>query len=519
MRDWLPQETLLRQKLIRLIEHHYQLYGFQPIDTPVMENIEVLQGKGGGDNEKLMFGINRRGDDFSQTVEEGISSGELNALFALQLMRLKQRLKEIENLDNTDIFNVKKGREILFELAKARTRKDLEEKILNDLKEIEFEENQKNLIAEAEKQIKVFENLGLRFDLTVPLARYYANHSNELPKPFRCYHIGPVWRADRPQKGRFREFYQCDIDIIGGTSDAYEVELLLATDRVLKELNVGNFKIRISDKRLLPDLLTGMGVEASKVAGVAGALDKLDKQPKEEVWKEIEALGHSLEVLNKVDGFLKNALNKQVDPVHFKIGQAEKLWLNIESIRQRVHAVNPEANVVFDPLLVRGFDYYTGPVFEINVESKDFTFSIGGGGRYDGLIEKLGGPKGTPAVGISLGFERILMILMEKAKGTDQIHSPRIFIANNSQPEKDILALAEQLRSEGIQVEASLEGNKKLGQQLEAAQKNGIEYAITKFTPGTKSYTVRKLSTRDDREMPLAELYDIMKRLSEEIED
>ncbi len=482
MRDWLPQETLLRQKLIRLIEHHYQLYGFQPIDTPVMENIEVLQGKGGGDNEKLMFRIMKRGD-------------ELFKYFGGMAIDIIQRFTE-----------------------QVQNKKIIFEEIENPVTPKWFSENMND--EEIKEVLNEIPDMGLRFDLTVPLARYYSNHSNDLPKPFRCYHIGPVWRADRPQKGRFREFYQCDIDIIGGNSDAYEVELLLATDRVLKELNVGKFKIRISDKRLLPDLLIGMGVETSKVAGVAGALDKLDKQPKEEVWKEIEALGHSLEVLNKVDGFLKNALNKEVDPVHFKIGQTEKLWLNIESIRQRVHAVNPEANVVFDPLLVRGFDYYTGPVFEINVESKDFTFSIGGGGRYDGLIEKLGGPKGTPAVGISLGFERILLVLAEKQKSETQSHPPRVFIANNDKPEKEILELAEQLRSEGIQVEASLESNKKLGQQLEAAQKNGIEYAIIDFqSAGIKSYKVRKLSTREDREMPLAELYDIMKRLSEEIED
>jgi histidyl-tRNA synthetase len=431
MRDWLPQETLLRQKLIRLIESHYQRYGFQPIDTPVMENIEVLQGKGGGENEKLMFKILKRGEELEKT------SG------------------------------------------------------LSDLAD-----------------------MGLRFDLTVPLARYYANHVNDLPKPFRCYHIGPVWRADRPQKGRYREFYQCDIDVIGGSSEAYEVELVLATDRVLKDLNIGKFKIRISDKRLLPMLLTGMGVDGGKVAGVAGALDKLDKQPHDQVMKEIEALGHSMEVLNKVDGFIKNALHKQLDPVHFKIGEAEKLWLHIEGIRQRVHAVNPEANVVFDPLLVRGFDYYTGPVFEINVEDKDFTFSIGGGGRYDGLIEKLGGPKNTPAVGISLGFERLLLILNERQKDRTQGHAPRVFIANNGQPEKDILVLAEMLRSEGIQVEAALEA-KKIGQQLEGAQKNGLEYAITEFQPGHKSFKVRQLSTRQDKEMTLAELYDLMKRLSE----
>ena len=453
MRDWLPQEALLRQRLIRLIESHYQSYGFQPIDTPTMENIEVLQGKGGGENEKLMFKVEKRGEEFT------------NAFELLHKLRVEKQL---------------------------------------------------GIKSESHSQLA---DMGLRFDLTVPLARYYSNHSNDLPKPFRCYHIGPVWRADRPQKGRYREFYQCDIDIIGGSSDAYEVELLLATDRVLKELNVGKFKIRISDKRLLPALLTGMGVEAGKIAGVAAALDKLDKQPYEQVKKEIEALGHSLEVLNKVDAFIQNSLHQKLEPSHFKMGEAEALAGHIETIRKRVHEVNPQANVVFDPLLVRGFDYYTGPVFEINVEDKDFTFSIGGGGRYDGLIEKLGGPKATPAVGISLGFERILLILQEKSKAA-QATRPTVFIVNNGKSEKEIMSLAEQLRSEGIQVEACLEANKKLGQQLESAQKNGIEYAILDFqSEGIKSYKVRQLSTRQDKEMPLAELYDIMKRLSEGVED
>jgi len=454
MKDCLPKETLLRQKLIRLIEHHYQLYGFQPIDTPALENIEVLQGKGGGENEKLMFEIIKRGGDFDRAAEKWINEAQTE--------------------------NEKQMRAI----ADARVRFDSSHLV----------------------------EMGLRFDLTLPLARYVGNHWNDLPKPFRCSHIGPVWRAENTQHGRMREFYQCDIDIIGGASDAYEVELLLATDRVLKELNVGKFKIRISDKRLLSDLLIGMGVEGTKVAGVALALDKLDKQPVDQVWKEIELLGHSLEVLNKVDGFLKNALNRQLDQAHFKIGEAEKLWLKIDSVRQRVHAVNPDANVVFDPLLVRGFDYYTGPVFEINVEDKDFTFSIGGGGRYDGLIEKLGGPKNTPAVGISLGFERILLILAEKNKAAAQALSSTVYVANNGQLERDILALAESLRSHGIQVEACLE-NKKIGQQLESAQKNGIEFAVTKFTPGNKTFTVRRLSSRQDSEMTAEDLAKALKEL------
>ena len=484
MRDWLPKETLLRQKLIRLIEHHYQLYGFQPIDTPVMENIEVFQGKGGGENEKLMFKVLKRRDELKRSIDFVIDA--------------TTKAKQDKLLEGSGMENSKKIG-------------DLREVKLSPVEAVKMEE----LMEGIENNTS---DMGLRFDLTVPLARYYANHANDLPKPFRCYHIGPVWRADRPQKGRYREFYQCDIDIVGGASDSYEVELLLATDRVLKALGVGKFKIRISDKRLLPDLLTGMGVDANQVAGVAVAIDKLDKQPPDQVMKEIEALGHSMEVLNKVDGFIKNALHKQLDPVHFKIGQAEKIWLNIESIRQRIHAVNPDAQIVFDPLLVRGFDYYTGLVFEINVEDKDFSFSVGGGGRYDGLIEKLGGPKNTPAVGISLGFERIMLLLAEKEKSAAQVIYPRVFIANNGQSEKDILALAEQLRSEGIQVEACLE-KKDFKKQMETAQANGIDCAITDFKPGAKSYKVRQLSTRQDKEMPLAELYDIMKRLSEGVED
>ena len=430
MRDWLPKETLLRQKLIRLIETHYQLYGFEPIDTPVMENIEVLQGKGGGENEKLMFKVLKRGD----------------------------------------------------ELEKAKTSGD-------------------------------FADMGLRFDMTVPLARYYANHSNDLPKPFRCSHIGPVWRADRPQRGRFREFYQCDIDIVGGASDSYEVELLLATDRVLKALGVGKFKIRISDKQLLTSVLRRIGTPAEKLAGVAVAIDKMDKLSFDDVKKEIAGLGLEGENLEKIALFLNSAKSGFLDLSLFKEVKITELGKKIQSICDRVKAVNPEANVVFDPLLVRGFDYYTGPVFEINVEDKDFSFSIGGGGRYDGLIEKLGGPKDTPAVGLSLGFERILTILLEKNTTGLQALQSRVLIVNNGQTEKDILDLAEKLRSGGLSVETVLEA-KKMGQQLEAAQKNGIEFAITEFQPGGDRFKVRQLSTRQDVSMSFAELEEALLKIN-----
>jgi len=455
MRDWLPKEARLRQKLIRLIESHYQLYGFEPIDTPALENIEVLQGKGGGENEKLMFKISKRADDFFKVMQSefrGLVSDEVIA-------------NSPENASLSEILTEEQSRKISNSIA----------------------------------------DMALRFDMTVPLARYYANHANDLPKPFRCSHIGPVWRADRPQRGRFREFYQCDIDIVGGASDSYEVELLLATDRVLKALGVGKFKIRVSDKQLLTSVLRRIGTPVEKLAGVAVAIDKMDKLSFEDVKKEIAGLGLEADNLEKISLFLNSAKSGFLDLALFKENKITDLGKKIEDIISRVKAVNPDADVVFDPLLVRGFDYYTGPVFEINVLDKDFAFSIGGGGRYDGLIEKLGGPKGTPAVGLSLGFERILTILLEKDQAAAQAAAPRLLLANNGQSEKDLLELAEKLRSAGLQVETVLEP-RKIGQQLEAAQKAGIEFAVTAFTPGSQTLKVRRLSTREDKEMGLEEL-------------
>ncbi|MEK6605778.1 MAG: ATP phosphoribosyltransferase regulatory subunit, partial [Nitrospirota bacterium] len=201
MRDWLPQDALLRQHLMETIGKVYRLYGYLPIDTPVMEDLSVLLGKGGGENEKLLFKILKRGEKLTEAQAAG---GDLA-------------------------------------------------------------------------------DQGLRFDLTVPLARFVATHQGKLPKVFRRYHIAPVWRADRPQKGRFREFYQCDIDVVGGASPDYEVEIITATERVLKELNLGKYRFRLSDKRLLPLVLEGYGVPKEHILPITIVLDKLDKLSLDEI--------------------------------------------------------------------------------------------------------------------------------------------------------------------------------------------------------------------------------------------
>jgi histidyl-tRNA synthetase len=294
------------------------------------------------------------------------------------------------------------------------------------------------------------------------------------------------------------------------------VELLLATDRVLKELNVGKFKIRISHKSFLPEWFKELGVPADLISKVAIIFDKVGKNSLPELTKELNELKLPAAVEDKLSALLIHALNKNTGFSIEISKEMEALRNSIILIRDKILSINPNANIIFDPFLVRGFDYYTGPVFEINVENKDFTFSVGGGGRYDGLIEKLGGPKGTPAVGISLGFERILLVLTEKDEVATRVHYPRVYIANNGQTAKDIHVLAESLRSEGIQVEACLE-KKDFVKQMKAAEENGIEYAITDFQPGGHSFKVRQLSLRQDREMPLAELYDVMKRLSGDV--
>jgi histidyl-tRNA synthetase len=477
MRDWLPRETLLRQKLIRLIEYHYQLYGFQPIDTPALENIEVLQGKGGGENEKLMFKVLKRGEDLEN---------ELSPFEKLEtLLGFLGRKEEKISLDSYE--------KIWVENAKKEIRKIISEDKLVDM--------------------------GCRYDLTVPLARYVANHYNDLPKPFRCYHIGPAWRADKPQKGRYREFYQCDIDIVGGTSNTYEIEILVATERTLEALDLGKYIIRISDKRLLPLLLIDMGMNNDIVPSVVSVLDKLYKQDEDSILNEISKLVSNIEIFNKFKIFFtetlftENAYRKYEPKDSASKEVFRKVVDNIFDIRDGVREINPHTKVRFDPLLVRGIDYYTGPIFEANIEGH--TSSIAGGGRYDKLIEKLGGPKGTPAVGISLGFERILAIFLEKGKDAAYASVDRVFIAANGQTEMEILALAESLRSEGLKVEACLEMKKDFGKQMKGAQDGGMEYAIIDFQPGSDKLKVRRLSTRQDQEMTPAELHAAVQKPAE----
>jgi len=336
MKDILPDEMTLRDYLIGVIKETYRSFGFTPMETPCVEHIENLTSKQGGDNEKLIFKILKRGEK----------------------LRLSEAAGEEDLCDS-----------------------------------------------------------GLRYDLTLPLTRYYANNAAKLPSPFKALQCGSVWRADRPQKGRYRQFTQCDIDILGEESNLAEIELILAIAKTLKKLVPTNdFLVRVNDRKILRAMVAFAGFPAGQEDSVLITLDKMDKIGMEGVRAELIENGASEASAEKYLGLLEN-LGNDAAAVRglgetlgdfLEAGTAEGL----AEIMEAVQSVSGGAvKVQFDPTLVRGMGYYTGSIFEVSMEG--FGGSVAGGGRYDKMVGKFTGTD-VPACGFSIGFERIIAILMDQ---------------------------------------------------------------------------------------------------------
>ena len=394
MKDILPKEMAIRNYVMNMIRETYGTFGFSAIETPCVEHIENLCSKQGGENEKLIFKIMKRGE----------------------------KLK----------------------LDTAKTENDLTDS-------------------------------GLRYDLTVPLSRYYSNNVNELPAPFKALQMGNVWRADRPQRGRFRQFMQCDIDILGEPTYLAEIELVLATTTLLGKLDFHNFTIRINDRRILKAMAQYSGFPAESFDTVFIILDKMDKIGIEGVAEELEKegfakesidtyLGLFREITNDVEGvrYIKEKLSDVLDA-----GIAEDL----ETIINTVESVKTaDFKMSFDPTLVRGMSYYTGPIFEISMD--EFGGSVGGGGRYDEMIGKFTG-NNTCACGFSIGFERIVMLLLERGYEIPTKNGKKAYlIEKNMSADKllNILKQATEERSAGTQINISImKKNKKFQKDQLAA--------------------------------------------------
>jgi histidyl-tRNA synthetase len=426
MRDFLPADVRKREYVIGIIKQVYESYGFEPLETPAVENLETLTGKYGEEGTQLIFKILKRG----------------------------------EKLD----------------IAKAATETDLSD-------------------------------LALRYDLTVPLARVVANNRNDLPKFFKRYQIQPVWRADRPARGRFREFYQCDVDAIGSSSMVVEGELIAAVTEILRRLGFNDFTIRLNHRAVLADILDTAGVAPELHGETLVAIDKLDKIGPEGVQKELSERGIAedasqmlLDIFEQTrqiigDGkdvnrtIVSNLINIVSNEVLTDLGQILKYA--------------DKCPVELDPSLARGLSYYTGAIMEINVP--DLAGSLGGGGRYDGLIGMFGKEQ-IPACGFSLGLERILVVMDERNMFPAEVTATSADVMVTLLSEEtaaESLKLATELRTQGLRVLVYPEPDK-LGKQMRYADQIRVPFVcvLGETEIAQNCVTFKNMVTGDQESVP-----------------
>mgnify|MGYP001171391784 CR=1 FL=1 len=412
-RDYLPRHMLLRQRVLGTIRDVFERHGFEPLDTPALEYLEILTGKA-GENEKLMYHFSDQG-----------------------------------------------GREV-----------------------------------------------GLRYDLTVPLARVVAMHQNDLVLPFKRYHIAPVWRAEKPQRGRFREFWQCDADIVGSTSALADAEAVSVLVDALHAIGLGSAVVVINHRKLLEALAELAGVPSDRAALVYRSIDKLDKIGRDGVLADLVRTGVTETAANQVldvvttQGTTDELLAFAEERLRGFAGGVEAVddlrWLVtcLEQLGVHRHAYR------LDLALARGIDYYTGPVYEAVVE-RPKVGSVAGGGRYDGLVGAFLG-RDIPATGISLGIERILEVIQE----FDLLPTPRtvadVMMVYLPETLADSAAIARELRAQGLRVDQSVITNKGIGDQLRYADRRGIRLAIIAGPDelARDEVSVKNLETGEQRAVP-----------------
>ena len=404
MRDILPPEAELRDFAAGTILAVYRRHGFRRIECPALESLQLLMGGGGGENEKLIFKVLKRGEKLAFGPEA--------------------------------------------------TEADLAD-------------------------------LGLRFDLTVPLARYYAHNHAKLPSPLRAVQIGPVWRAERPQRGRYRQFTQCDIDIVGVASEVAEIELILATTEALGALGLADLTVRINDRRVLAAMAAWCGFAPERHGSVFITLDKWDKLPPADIRRELEEAGHPHPAIARLlELYDRPTSAGGLEAMRDRLGasSAEDGFPALARIVDHVRAADDRLRIAFDPTLVRGMGYYTGPIFEIG--SSSFTGgSIAGGGRYDGMIGALLG-RPVPATGFSIGFERVIEILGKRPAETERPARVAVLFDDSEGALGRALAVARTLRAQGHLVALERQA-RSLGAQRAALERQGYDGAATVSAEGS----------------------------------
>jgi histidyl-tRNA synthetase len=416
-RDYLPDAMILRQRIISTFRTIFERHGFEPLDTPAIEYLEILTGKA-GENERLMYRFQDHG-----------------------------------------------GRDV-----------------------------------------------GLRYDLTVPLARVAAMHQNELVVPFKRYHIAPVWRAEKPQRGRFREFWQCDADVVGSPSMLADAESVAITVKALDAVGLPGFRIRINHRQLLASLARWAGVGQQQAGSVYRAIDKLDKIGREGVEKLLvegdvdkTSANRLLDLITGAESF-RSTLARLRDDLS---GDAAALAAvdDLTEMVDGIEALGVSADrYSLDLSLARGLDYYTGPVFEAVVE-RPLVGSLVGAGRYDGLIGSFSG-RAVPATGLSLGIERIIEVVREHDLLATPTTVADVFVAHFPETASHAATVATKLRAAGFNCDLSLLTRRSLGEQMKYADRKGIPVGVVVGTAEVASETVliRDLKSGTERSVPSAEL-------------
>ncbi|MBP6313029.1 MAG: histidine--tRNA ligase [Flavobacteriales bacterium] len=462
-RDFSPTEMLRRQFIFDTIRGVFQKYGFLPIETPAMENLATLTGKYGEEGDRLIFKILDSGDFMKEVKKE---------------------------------FDAKYGNEAV----------ELSDDIIGKMSRM-ISEVKASL---SEVKASLFSEKALRYDLTVPFARYVVQHQNEISFPFKRYQIQPVWRADRPQKGRYREFYQCDADVIGSTSLLNEVELVHLMDEVFGALGL-RVAIKINDRKVLSGIAEVSG-QPEKVVDMVTAIDKLDKIGRDKVEEEMRSKGISDEAIIGIAPLfeLTGSWTEQAPRL--------KKWLTSSTIAQQglkdldttfeAAGKLTNATLEFDPTLARGLDYYTGAIFEVKAMEGTLQSSICGGGRYDDLTG-IFGLKNMSGVGISFGADRIYDVLLEMNKFPEQLgSSTRLLFANFGEKEAlHCLKLLRVVREAGIAAELYPDAAK-MAKQFKYADDKGIAYVAIIGEQELKQdiITIKEMKTGEQKAVKADEL-------------
>jgi len=407
-RDFLPEQMLKRQYVINIIKNVFEKYGYQPLETPAIEKLDVLSGKYGEEGEQLMFKILKRGTGIEKVGQEQ---------------------KE---------FTIRNFKDIV--------------------------------------------DLGLRYDLTVPLCRVIAMYRNEIALPFKRYQIQPVWRADKPQKGRYREFFQCDADNVGSSSMLADAETIAIINEILLTLGFQKYKIRINNRKILSGIVEYSGVDMKRDTDVCVAIDKFEKIGLDGVKKELEIREIPNQAIDKILPILE--IKGNPDSVLTDVGEllkdSEIGTRGVEEISELISYIKTmgitEENYVMDLYLARGLSYYTGPIFESVVEEPRIG-SLTGGGRYDKLIGMFLG-EDIPATGTTLGIERIIDVMTELNMMPDMRTSIKVLVTIfDEQTKNNSIKLVQKLRKAGIKSEIYYEKSS-LKKQFKYADKMGIPYVI-----------------------------------------